>query len=135
VSYRWVEHTAELELEIEGPNAEAVFADALLALTELLSDGDLASRRGAAVSVQVTLDGRDRAMLLAAWLDELVFRAETDGLVPGAIEQIELGEHHLTATIRGTQGAPRHLVKGITHHRLAFERAEAGFHATVVLDV
>ena len=134
MSYRWIEHTAELELELEGTSAEAVFADALLALGELLSD-EGSHQAGAAVSVQVSVAGQDRAMLLAEWLDELVFRAEIDGLVPVALEQIELGEHQLTATIRGAQGTPRHLVKGVTHHRLAFERADGGLRATVVLDV
>ena len=37
--YRWVEHTAELQLEIDAPEEEAVFADALAALAELLEDG------------------------------------------------------------------------------------------------
>jgi SHS2 domain-containing protein len=134
VSYRWVEHTAELELEIECASAEAVFADALLALAELLSD-EQRGRQGAAVSVRLSMAAADRPVLLAAWLDELVFQAETDGLVPVAVEHIELGERELTATIRGVQGAPRHLVKGVTHHRLAFEPVDVGFRATVVLDV
>jgi SHS2 domain-containing protein len=134
MSYRWIEHTAELELEIEGPSAEAVFADALLALGELLRDEE-PGQPGAAVSVRLSVAGRDHATLLAEWLDELVFRAETDGLIPGAIEQIELGEHALTATIRCVLATPRHLVKGVTHHHLAFDPADAGFRATVVLDV
>lgn len=45
MSYRWVDHTAELELSIEARSAEGVFADALRALAELLA-GDAA---GAAV--------------------------------------------------------------------------------------
>jgi SHS2 domain-containing protein len=134
VSYRWIEHTAELELEIEAASPEAVFADALLALGELLSD-EVPCQRGAAVSVQLSLAGPDRAMLLAGWLDELVFRAETDGLVPTAVERLELGEHVLTATIRCVVATPRHLIKGVTHHRLAFEPADREFRATVVLDV
>ena len=38
MSYRWVEHTAELEMEIEAPTEEGVFVDALHALAELLGD-------------------------------------------------------------------------------------------------
>jgi SHS2 domain-containing protein len=34
-----VEHTGELELEIEAATGEEVFADALAALRELLADG------------------------------------------------------------------------------------------------
>ena len=69
------------------------------------------------------------------WLEELVFLAETEDLVPEDVERIELSEHRLVATVRCHRGRPRHLVKGATYHRLAFERAAGGFRATVVLDV
>ena len=39
MSYRWVEHTAEVEVEIEAESEEAVFADALQALGELVGNG------------------------------------------------------------------------------------------------
>lgn len=133
MSYRWVEHTAELQLEIDAPTEEAVFADALAALGELLVE-DALSQPGDVVSLEVTLAGTDRALLLADWLDELVFHAETEGLVPVGVERIELNGS-LTAVIRAFRAASRPLVKGITHHGLAFDRAGAGFRATVVLDV
>jgi len=39
VTYRWVEHTAEVELQIEAPSEKEIFADALRALRKLLADG------------------------------------------------------------------------------------------------
>jgi SHS2 domain-containing protein len=132
VSYRWVDHTAELELAIDAPTEEAVFAEALLALAELLSEE---APSGEPVSLEVSLDGADRALLLADWLDELVFVAETEELLPAALQQIELRADGLNATIRVLRGSASPLVKGITHHRLAFERAGDRFAATVVLDV
>lgn len=134
MSYRWVEHTAELELEIESPTEEAVFAEALAALAELLSE-ESPSHPGDVASLELSLAGTDRALLLADWLDELVFRVETEGIVPVAVERIHLDEAGLTATVRAIRAVARPLVKGITHHRLAFERWDRGFHATVVLDV
>jgi SHS2 domain-containing protein len=135
MSYHWVEHTAELELEIDAPTEEAVFTDALLAIAELLGE-EAPSHPGEAISVELSVFGDDRALLLADWLDELVFRAETEDLVPQTVERLELGEGGLTTSIRAVRGNPRHFVKGVTHHRLTFVRSEAdGFHATVVLDV
>lgn len=132
--YRWIEHTAELELELEAPTEAALFGQALEALGELLSDGRPVGP-AAELSLQVSLTGRERALLLADWLDELVFRAETEGLIPRELETIDLGEDGLRATVRCAVGDPRPLVKGITHHRLTFERSGRGFSATVVLDV
>lgn len=136
MSYRWVDHTAELELEIEASTEEAVFAEALRALAELLLDED-PPHPGAMVSFTVSLAGADRALLLADWLDELVFRAETEDLVPRELERLELGEDGLRATVLAVRASSRPLVKGVTHHRLAFERCGVGggFRASLVLDV
>ena len=131
MTYRWAEHTAEVELEIEAPTEEAVFTEALHALAELLGDG----ARGDRVSCAVAVTGPERAVLLAQWLDELVYLTETEDLVPEDVERIELSEGGLTAVVRCHRGSPRHVVKGTTFHRLAFEPSDCGFCATVVLDV
>jgi protein archease len=132
MSYRWVDHTAELELEIEALSEEAVFAEALLALAELLCEE---RPSGEAASLEVSLAAEDCPLLLADWLDELVFVAETEGLIPLAAERIRLDGRGLRAVVRAVRGKPSPLVKGVTHHRLTFERSAEGFRATVVIDV
>ncbi len=129
--YRWIDHTAELELEIRGASAEAVFAQALRAFAELVGD----RHAGEAVVREIALDGTDRAVLLARWLDELEFLAETEDLVPDGIDQIRLADDGLRATVRCHRGRPHSVVKGATYHRLAFSRRRDGYQATVILDV
>ncbi len=129
--YQWVEHTAELELQIEAESEERVFHDALRAFAEVTGDGG----HGDPVGCEIALECSDRGGLLVQWLDELVYRAETGDLVPDAVESLELGRGGLRAVVRAHRDAPRHFVKGVTYHRLAFERHENGFRATVVLDV
>jgi len=126
-----VDHTAELELEIDALTEEGVFADALRALAELLED----DRRGAPVRREIAIGGRERAALLVEWLDELVYVAETEDLVAEGAEGIELSDGGLVATVRFRRGSPRHLIKAATYHRLAFEPSRLGFRARVVLDV
>lgn len=87
------------------------------------------------MSFEVAVSSPERATLLARWLEELVYLAETEDLVPEQVERMDLFENRLVATVRGHRGAPRHLVKGATYHRLAFEPAADGFRATMVLDV
>jgi SHS2 domain-containing protein len=129
--YRWVEHTAELELEIHGRTEEAVFAQALRAFAELVVDG----HGGEPVAREIALAGEERAVLLAHWLDELEFLAETEELVPDSVEGFELVPPGLRATVRCHRGRPRSVVKGVTYHRLALERLGDGYRATVILDV
>ena len=131
--HTWVEHTAELELRIEAPEAEAVFAEALAAFAELLGEGGDAS--APTVEREVELDAPDLPALLAAWIDELAYLAETEDLVPVGVDRLDLDGSRLRATVTAHAGTPRHLVKGATYHRLGFERQGQRYVATVVLDV
>ena len=131
MGYQWVEHTAELELHITAPDEATVFEEALRAFHELISDG----ATGEYVSFDVALASPDRATLLVRWLDELVYRAETEDLVPEDLERLELEPDGLVATVGARRGEPRHLVKGVTYHQLAFDGRAGSYRATVVLDV
>lgn len=129
--YRFVEHTGELEIEFEAATEPAVFAEALAALHELLGEG----RGEAGERREIVLSAPDRSALLAEWLSELVFLAETEGFVPERVEQIELTERQLTATVAGRRGNPPHLVKAVTYHRLGLGPTDGGWAGRVVLDV
>jgi SHS2 domain-containing protein len=129
--YRWVEHTAELELALEAPDEPQLFADALAAFAELLDE--LPS--GALVRHEVALRSPERATLLADWLGELVFLAETENFVPERIVSLELAPEGLRATVEGRVGEPPHLVKAATYHGLEFRVEESRVSARVVLDV
>ena len=131
MAYRWIDHTAELELHVDAPTEPGIFQEALRAFGELIAD----DARGEDVALDVELTAPDRAALLVRWLDELVYRAETDDLVPQDVEGLELSGDRLAATVRGFRGEPRHLVKGVTYNGLAFEGGDGGYRATVVLDV
>jgi SHS2 domain-containing protein len=67
-------------------------------------------------------------------LDELLYLAETEGLVPESAD-LALSGFELSGLVRGRRGEPRPLVKAVTLHRLRF-RAENGiWRGRVVLDV
>ena len=138
MSYGWVEHTGELELEIYAPDERAVFAEGFEAMRELLAGDERAELVGAGgepVTRQVELAGSDRAALLADWLAELAVLGETEGLVPERLRDLELTSDGVRATVEGHSGSPSHLVKGATYHRLAFEPSDGDWFARVVLDV
>jgi SHS2 domain-containing protein len=133
VAYRWGEHVGELELAIEAGSEHEVFADATRAFGELLTEDD--EPPAAPQSHGVSARAHDRAALLAEYLEELIFLAETEGFVPRELERLELAGDALQARVGGDRGEPPHLVKAVTRHRLAFEPAERGWRANVLLDV
>jgi SHS2 domain-containing protein len=83
----------------------------------------------------VAVSAPDRPALLAGWLDELVFLAESVGFVATQLEQLKLEEDRLSATVSGFIGEPPPLVKAVTYHGLLFEPSDGWYVARVVLDV
>lgn len=132
--YRWVEHTSEVELALEAGSEREVFAEALSALAELLC-GPVDGGAAAGEQRTVTASAGDRAALLAGWLEELVFLAESEGFVATRLLDLELRPQSLEALVGGRLGEPPPLVKAVTLHRLVFERRGHGYVARVVLDV
>jgi SHS2 domain-containing protein len=120
-----------MQMELEAGSEEALFGEALHALGGLVAD----DAGGERLWREVAVDAHERAALLVGWLDELIYLAETEDLVPEQAERIELTDRGLIATVRCHRGSPRHLIKGATYHRMEFERSGHGFGATVVLDV
>jgi SHS2 domain-containing protein len=131
VPYRWVEHTGELELELRAATEAGVFEEALAAMGELMSDDE----KGEPAEASVSLEAADRAALLADWVGELAFLAESRGLVPTGLASLDLADGALSARVLARHGAPPNLVKGVTYHRLEFGREGAGWLARLVLDV
>lgn len=131
IMYRWVDHTAELELRIEAPTQEELHADALAAFSELVGREET----GAPARHDLLVAAADPAHGLVEWLEELVFLAETEDFVPERVAAIEIGDEELRATVEGHRGRPAHLVKAVTYHGLEVEQRDDGWHARVVLDV
>jgi SHS2 domain-containing protein len=135
--HRWVDHTAELELELEATSERGVFEEELAALGGLLAertggegeaDAELARQR-------VSASAPDRATLLAEWLSELAYLAESQGFVPRRVERMELTGNALEADVIGRRASPPHLVKAVTYHRLGMWKEGETWRARVIFDV
>ena len=131
MTYHWVEHTAEVELVIEATSEEQVFEDAMRAYAELVAR----EPGGQPARHEIALTAPDRPALLAAWLDELVFLAETERFVPERLTSLEFKDEGLQAVVQGRVDAPAPLVKAVTYHRLEFVREAGRARARLVLDV
>jgi SHS2 domain-containing protein len=130
VSYRWVDHTAEVELHIHESTPELIFQTALVAFKELVDGGS-----GPEQVIVLQLEAPDPGALLVRWLEELVFFAETEGFVFDEANVLYWSRKKISAELIGHTAEPRPLVKAVTYHGLEFEPADGGWRATVVLDV
>jgi SHS2 domain-containing protein len=133
-SHTFEEHTGELQIRLFAPTLAELFAEAGRALMEVMDGAPPAGPIGP--GERVALSAADRDALLVDWLNELIYRVETGRRLYREFAIQQLTDEELIASIRGTP-APRlrTLVKAASFHGLRIDEADAGFTATVVLDV
>jgi SHS2 domain-containing protein len=130
--YRFLEHTAELGLEVEAANLEELLEDAALAFAELVAPGASGARSRRSIELALI----DDETLLADWLNELLFLAESGGFVPQSVERCGWAPGRLTADVTGFVGTPRPVIKAVTYHDLELVEDENGaWKGRVILDV
>ncbi len=132
--HRWVDHTAEVQLQVGAESLAGLAAEAGRALGLLLLRGVPARPEGPPRELEV--ESVDREALLVDWLNEILFLAETGLWVAVEIEVLEASSERLKASARGvTVGEPPATVKAATFHGLAVEERDGEWQAEVIFDV
>lgn len=148
------EHTADVGLIARGPTLEALFINAARGMMHIIRTGvgfrGPGSGRKEGDSEFLTPDTRqrfdvevtapDRAALLVAWLNELIFHFETRRLVLADFQIHDLTDERLAATVTGQAigelDEPLAMeLKAATYHGLRVEQTDAGWEAAVLFDV
>ena len=130
--WREVEHTADWELEVWGPDIAALLDEAARAMYRLmgleLDDGPRQRRR-------LELEADDREQLLVEFLVELLYLAESERLAFDRLD-LEVAEGRLRADLEGARvRAQAKEIKAVTYHRLAVRDTERGLETRIVFDV
>lgn len=130
--FREVEHTADWELQVWAPNLASLLEQAARGMYTLararLKDGPRQ-----AVSLQVS--GLDAESLLVAFLAELLYISEQNGLGFDQF-QLELSGYELRAELQGAPLASLGKeIKAVTYHNLAIHQTAPGLAVNIVFDV
>lgn len=136
MSYRQVEHTADVALLVESDSIEALFADAARGLFSLMIEArDISQTK----LWKVELSAPDLESLLIDWLNELVFLFEVEGAVVAHIYIDSLDDNKITARLAGEPFDSRkheviRQIKAATYHALEIKKNDF-WEATIVFDV
>ncbi len=138
--YRFLEHTADVALEVSAASLPDLFSDALRGMTDVVTDVE---RVEAAVAHRCELRAERLDWLLLELLNEALFRFEVAGELfrEARLEIVEGDEEwSLAGALHGESLDPvRHpmkvMIKAVTYHRLEVARTESGWRATVVFDI
>ncbi len=135
----YLEHTADAEFIAYGGSIDEAFANAALAMANLMVDPS-SVKPDVAKDIELAGDALD--FLLYDWLSELLYVFEVDRLVFGKFETHvsgEPGSYVLKAAAWGEsiekhQDISMH-IKAVTFHDLRFEKRNNIYEAQVLLDI
>lgn len=135
--YEIFEHTADVGLRVRAGTVSELFAEAARGLFSLIV-ANLDDVR-CVESRRLHVEGNETDFLLFDWLNELLYRFETERLVLVEFD-VQVGEGGLTAEARGERLAPErhrldHEVKAVTYHGLRCEPDGDEWLAEVILDI
>lgn len=140
MGYTFIDHTADVAVDLTGPTLGELFRSAAQALTDTITEH---SRVQPSVTQSVTLESGALDDLLVDWLNELLYRFEVQNvLVSDATVAVEdrAGRWYLAATIAGElfdagKHPSRVQVKSATYHGLAVRREGDTWTARMVFDI
>jgi SHS2 domain-containing protein len=136
-----LDHTADAGVVVRAADREALFVEALRAMTDCITDvGQVRQRE----SRHVRLTAADDELLLVEWLGEALYLFDVDGFVAASAE-LTITERpgnglRLSGEMTGECHAPdRHphklAIKAVTYHQLEVARAGSGWRARVIFDI
>ncbi len=133
------EHTAVLGLRVVGRDLPDLFETAAAGLFDVIVANRDDVRPGVSESIHLTAETLPD--LLLAWLNELIFRSETQHRLYSQFRVgIDESGPRLDATIAGEPiDRERHIldheVKAATHHGLTVKPVDQGWLAEIILDI
>ena len=134
---RFIEHTADIGLDVEAPSLEDCFARTAAGLFS--SFAEEAWSHAEEHKIVVSLSATSLEELLVLWLEELLYRADADHLAFTAFKVDAVDDSTLrgqaVARVAGWQEMAEPPVKGVTRHDLWVRKDGDTWRAHVILDV
>ena len=137
MTYRLLDHTADLRIEVDGGGIRGLFINSAMALMDLLVGVD-SDRVDYYCDVKASGDTYEE--LLVDWMREILFIFDTERKVISTFDIVEFSGNYLLARCGGYSFDPkkdevRVEIKAVTYHGLEIkERGEKMF-ASIIFDV
>ncbi|GAB6906418.1 Archease domain containing protein [Desulfosarcina cetonica] len=135
--YTLLDHTADLRIRVEGRDPADLFANAGLALAELICDP---ASLDAKEIVVLEIEGDDAPDLMVNTLRELLYLWTGKQKLIKVVETLANSPTTVSVRVTTDDFMPgRHTIlneiKAVTYHQIAVEPTDDGWQATVVLDI
>jgi SHS2 domain-containing protein len=135
--YRFLDHTADLRIEIRADTLAGLFVEAGIALFDVIAGVDSI---GVKEFREVRASGENPQELLVDWLRELLYCFAGERMVFSRFEIMAFSETGIRARCGGEPFTPgfhqvKHDIKAVTYHGLEIDEHDGTFRVSVVLDI
>jgi len=136
-SFREIEHTADLAIEVTADSLSELFSTTGEALFALIADPKTIEGRN---EISVTANGKGPEELLHAWLRELLAQFNLKNFIAVHCKIDQLTDEYVAGTITGDNlDLNRHRfyteIKGVTYHDFKVWQENGHWYARIIFDV
>ena len=139
--YEFLEHTADAYIAAYGRNLAEAFENAAVAMFDVMTEVKTVNPR---FEDSVTVEGKDEYSLLYNWLEALLIKSETNGMLYSKFKILKISKTatglKLWARIWGEEfDSKKHLqkvgVKAVTYHRMEILKEPERVMLKFILDI
>jgi SHS2 domain-containing protein len=136
-TYREIEHTADVGIELTADSLPALFASAGEALYALIADPATIEGRD---EISIAATGNDPEELFHAWLCELLALFNVQGFIGNHCQIAHISDSQVQGRVSGEKlDLKRHAfhteIKGVTYHDFRVWQEARTWYARVIFDV
>ena len=137
MSYKFLEHTADVKFQATGKTIEEAFKGAFQAMQETITKG---VKIKSAEEKNIEVGGKDFESLLYKFLEEFLYLLDAENFLASDVKKIKIntGKFRLNAVISGDKASSYKFtndVKAITYNKMFVKKEKNKFIIQAVLDV
>jgi len=137
MTYKFLEHTADVKFRAEGKTLELAFKAAALALREVITKNPKIKIKSK-IAKKIKVKGKDNEALLYNFLEEFLYLLDAKDFLLGKINKINIKDNKLEAEIVGDKASNYKFsndVKAVTYNEMYVKKDKNKYIVQVVLDV
>ena len=137
MGYEFLDHTGDLGIKVWAADIKGLFQEAARALFDIITDLEKIQVRE---NRKVTVEASALDELLVAWLGELLYLYEVEGLLFCDFALTEIDERSVKGVAMGEAfHEGRHIIKtsikAVTYHQLEVQEHDGRWQAQVIFDI
>lgn len=134
MKFKFLDHPADLKIQVFGQNLQELFINAALGMMTFLYPKQVEIQSHEAKE-NIRLKSGDLKALLVDWLSELLYLSDSRDICYNDFHFDKLTENELIVTAYGRRVRAKEDIKAVTYHGLEIKETDEGWEAIILFDI